>query len=236
LFACPPERIQVIYNGVNPKVLLALSDPGLELINRLNLWDSDLNLLMPIRVTKLKNVELALRVLASLEKRGASSRLVITGPPDPHDSDNMEYFRSLLRLRAELGVSDQARFVYESGAEASELLTIEMPIVAEILRMSDAILMPSHHEGFGMPILEAGMLGIPVFCADTIPAANEIGRQNVTQFSPNADPDEVADLILRWAEHSSLLHLRRQVRQTLTWRGIFKRQILPLLIEACYEV
>ena len=69
LFGCPPEEIRVIYNGVDPQELLALSDAGLSLIHRLNLWDSDLNLLMPVRVTQAKNVELALHVVAALKKK-----------------------------------------------------------------------------------------------------------------------------------------------------------------------
>lgn len=229
LFACPPETIQVIYNGVDPQELLALSDAGLDLINRLDLWDSDLNLLMPVRVTQAKNVELALHVVASLKGRDIHPKLVVTGPPDPHDPRNMEYFRSLLRLRRQLGILHEMRFVYESGSNPKEPLIVEMPIVAELLRVSDALFMPSHREGFGMPILEAGLAGISVFCSTHVPAANEIGEHNIVSFSPDADPGQVARLILDWMETSPVFRLRRRVRQSLTWRGIFQRQILPLL-------
>ncbi len=75
LFGCPLEEIRVIYNGVDPQELLALSDVGRSLIDRLDLWDSDLNLLMPVRVTQAKNVELALRVVAVLKKRGFTRNL-----------------------------------------------------------------------------------------------------------------------------------------------------------------
>ncbi|HSK65683.1 MAG TPA: glycosyltransferase, partial [Anaerolineales bacterium] len=111
----------------------------------------------------------------------------------------------------------------------SEPLVVEMPIVAELLRVSDALFMPSHREGFGMPVLEAGLAGIPVFCTDQVPAANELGRQDVVRFSPGADPDQLADQILVWMENSPVFRLRRRVRRELTWRGIFQRQILPLL-------
>jgi mannosylglucosylglycerate synthase len=229
LFECPPEQIQVIYNGVSPMELLTLSGAGLDLINRLNLWESDLNLIMPVRVTQAKNIELALHVLASLKERGVRPKLIVTGPPDPHDRMNMEYFQSLLSLRAELGVVDQMHFVYESGPNPDEPFIVEMPIVAELLRAGDALFMPSHREGFGMPVLEAGLAGIPVFCSTQVPAANEIGGDDVITFSPDAGTDQVVGLILRWMENSSVFRLRRRVRQELTWRGIFQRQILPLL-------
>jgi mannosylglucosylglycerate synthase len=229
LFGCPPEQIQVIYNGVDPQELLALSDEGMHLINRLNLWDSDLNLLMPVRVTQAKNMELALHVVASLKARGIRPKLIVTGPPDPHERMNMEYFQGLLNLREELGVLDEMRFVYESGPNAEEPFIVEMPIVAALLRLSEALFMPSHREGFGMPVLEAGLAGIPVFCSTRVPAANEIGGQDILSFSPDVNADQVADLILNWMENSPVFRLRRRVRQSLTWRSIFQRQILPLL-------
>jgi glycosyltransferase involved in cell wall biosynthesis len=229
LFGCSSEQIRVIYNGVDPSKLLALSNTGLALINRLDLWKSDLNLLMPVRVTRAKNVELALGVVAALKKRGIHSRLVVTGPPDPHDGMSMKYFQSLLSLREKLGVVHEMRFVYESGPNPAEPFIIDMSILAELLRVSDALFLPSHREGFGMPVLEAGLVGIPAFCANTIPAAKEVVGQGVIRFSPEADPDQVASLILKWMKHRSVLRLRRHIRKDLTWHGIFQREILPLL-------
>jgi glycosyltransferase involved in cell wall biosynthesis len=229
LFGCPPEQIRIIYNGVDPSELLALSDVGLALIGRLNLLDSDLNLLMPVRVTRAKNIELALRVVAALKARGIRPKLVVTGPPDPHDQMNMQYFQSLLNLREQLGVAYQVHFVYESGPIITEPYIVDMPVVVELFRVSDALFMPSHREGFGMPILEAGLAGIPVFCADNVPAANEIGGQDVMRFSPETDVDQVTNLILKWMADSSVFRLRRRIRQDLTWRSIFQRDILPLL-------
>jgi glycosyltransferase involved in cell wall biosynthesis len=229
LFGCAPQQIQVIYNGVDPKELLALSDTGLALIDRLGLWESDLNLLMPVRVTEAKNIELALRVVASLKERGVQPKLIVTGPPDPHEAKSMEYFQGLLHLRAGLGVVDEMHFVYESGLDPTQPLIVQMPVVAELLRVSDALFMPSHREGFGMPVLEAGLAGIPIFCSYQVPAANEIGWQDMIRFSPGTDADEVADLILNWWENTPIPRLRRRVRQELTWRSIFHQQILPLL-------
>lgn len=229
LLGCPPEQIRVIYNGVDPHELFALSDVGTALIERLGLWDSGLNLLMPVRVTQAKNVELALQVVAVLKARGTRPKLVVTGPPDPHDVMNMDYFQDLLSLREQLSTVEEVRFVYESSPSSDEPFLVDMPLVGELLRVSDALFMPSHREGFGMPILEAGLVGMPVFCTDTIPAAKEIGGQDVVTFSPEADPDQIADLILKWVNESSVLRLRRRVRQGLTWRSIFQRQILPLL-------
>lgn len=229
LFGCLPEDIQVIHNGVDPVEMLSLSRTGLDLINRLNLWESDLILLMPVRVTQAKNIELALRVVAALKGRGIRPRLLVTGPPDPHDRQNIEYFQSLLRLREQLDLVEEFCFVYESGPKPAEPFIVDMPVVAELFRMSDLLFMPSHREGFGMPVLEAGLAGIPVVCSDSIPSASEIGGDDVIKFSPAADASEVSGLILRWFENSPVYRLRRRVRQKLTWSSIFEQQIRPLL-------
>ena len=99
LFGCSPDEIHVVYNGVDPQVLLGLSGEGWALVNRMGLMESDLVLLMPVRVTQAKNIEYALRVVAALKARDCRPRLVVTGPPDPHDSQSMAYVRSLQALR-----------------------------------------------------------------------------------------------------------------------------------------
>jgi glycosyltransferase involved in cell wall biosynthesis len=236
LFGCSPEQIQVIYNGVEPTELLGLSDTGRRLIDRLRLWESDLNLLMPVRVTQAKNIELALRVIAKLKEKDLQPHVVITGPPDPHDRTNMEYFQQLLSLREALEVREQAHFVYELGPAPDEPFLVDMQVVSELFRVSDALFMPSHREGFGMPVLEAGLIGLPVFCSDRVPAAQELGGQEVIPFSPDADPGVVADLIYNRMENNPIWRMRRRVRQNLTWRSLFNRQILPLLEGGAHDI
>ena len=229
LFGCPLEQIQLIYNGVEPKELLALSDAGTALIDRLDLWDSDLNLLMPVRVTQAKNVELAIHVIAALRDRAVQAKLVVTGPPDPHDPQSMEYLQSLVDLRQGLALNQQVHFVYESGPIPNEPFIVALPVVADLFRASDVLFMPSHREGFGMPVLEAGLAGMPVFCSDQVPAANEIGGPDVIRFSPTAHPEQIASLILPWSENSPVINLRRRIRRNFTWRSLFRHEILPLL-------
>lgn len=228
LLGCPLEQIHVIYNGVDPKVLLGLSAEGQALVKRLGLLESDLVLLMPVRVTRAKNIEYAMRVVAALKTRGRHPKLVVTGPPDPHDEQSMAYFRSLQELRREVGVEEEMRFVFESGPDPDEPFTIDAQVVGDLLRVSDAMFMPSHTEGFGMPVLEAGLVGVPILCTD-IPAAEEIGGEGAILFDADEDPTHVAELILAWVERSPAHRLRRRTRQNYTWRAIFQRDIKPLL-------
>jgi glycosyltransferase involved in cell wall biosynthesis len=229
LFDCPVEQIHVAYNGVDPGSLLGLSAAGQALVKRLELLESDLVLLMPVRVTQAKNIEYALRVVAALKARDCRARLILTGPPDPHDPQSMAYFQELQALRAQLGVEDEMRFVFESGPEPDQPLTISEQVLGDLFRVSDVMFMPSHREGFGMPVLEAGLLGVPVVCSNNVPAAQEIGAQDVTVFDASQTPDQTAAQILAWAEKSPQHRLRRRVRQSYTWDAIFQQSIRPLL-------
>jgi glycosyltransferase involved in cell wall biosynthesis len=228
LFNCPPERIRVVYNGVNPETLLGLSAEGGDLVGSLGLLESDLALLMPVRVTRAKNIEYALHLAAVLKARGCRLKLVVTGPPDPHDGESMAYFRGLQALRQQLDVEEEMRFVFESGPDPDQPFIIDEQVVGDLFRVSDVVFMPSHREGFGMPVLEAGLVGVPVVCTD-VPAAEEIGGNDVIVFDADQDPAQLAKRILTWAENDTVHRLRRRVRQYYTWNAIFHRDIKPLL-------
>jgi glycosyltransferase involved in cell wall biosynthesis len=228
LFKCPQNRIRVIYNGVDPETLLGLSPRGIEIIERLDLLGSDLTIILPVRITQAKNIELALQVTAILKDRGLNAKLVVTGPPDPHDKKSMDLLHSLQTTRRQLGMENYAHFVYESGPDPSQPLMIDAAVVGDLFRVSDLLLMPSHREGFGMPVLEAGLAGIPVFCTD-FPAAVEIGAGDLTLFDTSDEPPQIADQILTWMETNPVHRLRRRVRQKYTWEAIFEREIQPLL-------
>jgi glycosyltransferase involved in cell wall biosynthesis len=230
LFDCPSRRIHVIYNGVNPAELNNLSDEGKSLIDHLGLIDAELNILMPVRITQAKNIEFALKMVASLKKHGIQPKMVITGPPDPHDPADMSYYHSLLDLRKQLGVEQEVRFVYEAGPLPQEGYTIGLSLVSEIYRACDVLFMPSHREGFGMPILEAGLIGMPIFSTQ-IPATLEIGQQDVTIFSKDDPAEKVAEMILDWSQNSATQRLKRRIRQNFTWQAIFQHKILPLIRE-----
>ena len=79
-----------------------------------------------------------------------------------------------------------------------------------------------------MPVLEAGLAGIPVV-STAVPAALEIGGEDVILFDESQDPAQLAGRILTWAERSPVHRLRRRVRQSYTWPAIFHRDIEPLL-------
>lgn len=120
------------------------------------------------------------------------------------------------------------RFVFEAGPEPGGDYIIGQEVVSDLYRLSDLVFMPSHQEGFGMPVLEAALAGLPVVAA-RIPAVEEIALEDVVRLEPGEEPEAIAERIHRLMEGIQAYRLRRKVRQTYTWEAIFRRKIEPLL-------
>jgi glycosyltransferase involved in cell wall biosynthesis len=227
ILGLPVDAIRVIPNGVDPAQLLGLSPLGEHLADTYGLLTADLVMLMPVRITRVKNIEFAMQVVGELRRAGLSVRLVITGPPDPHAADMPDYFAGLLALQNELGLQQEVRFVHEGTGGYPAPLDIDESVVAELYRVSDLILMPSLREGFGMPVLEATLVGRRVF-ATSIPVTQEL-PVFPGLIEPGESPESLASRIEEWAASDEEHRLRVMVRRDYTWSHIFSDKILPVV-------
>lgn len=223
LIGVPTTRIQVIPNGIDPVRFFKLGTQAVEFVQRLHLLDSSPLLLLPVRITPRKNIELALRTLSELKKNYPQAALVVTGPLGPHNPANVQYFSQLINLRKKLRLGKSAHFLAElnEGYLPDEVIT-------DLYRLVDALFLPSREEGFGIPMLEAGLQGIPIFCTDIDPL-QKLGGGYVTYFSPDSAPGKVADLISEYLAGSSIFHMREEVRIQYTWEQIYRTRIEPLI-------
>lgn len=230
MFRCPQKSLRVIPNGIHVRFWWGLSPQGDSLVSQLGLLDRDLVLLQPTRITHLKNLTMSLQIAAALKGQGVNFRLIVTGPPDPHDPEGRALLEQLLDHRRQLNLEEEVVFLCLLEAEPESPRTYPRETVRDLYMASDLVLLPSTSEGFGIPVIEAGMIGRPVFCAD-IPPFREIGRDLTHRFRLDEEPEAVAKRILAWAERDLGHRLRRRVRQRFTWRRILQDHLLPLLLE-----
>lgn len=130
------DKIVVVHNGSHSRFQAASNqpvDPGPPYA------------LMLGTIEPRKNLPLALDALRIVRRRGVDLRLVLAGNPSP-----MVDVGALLRER-DLGTSDVVRAGYVGDEQAAALVAGARMLV-----------FPSLYEGFGMPLLEAMEVGLPV--------------------------------------------------------------------------
>jgi glycosyltransferase involved in cell wall biosynthesis len=224
LFQIDKDNIEVIPNGVDVANFHKLEKQTREYVKQLDLLHASPLLLLPVRITPRKNIELALQVCAHLIRHFPELKLVVTGPLGPHNPANAKYFEKLITLREELNLVNRVGFLSELTAEY-----IPDEVISDFYHLADALFLPSREEGFGIPILEAGLANLPVFCSD-IPPLRNLGGSYVTYFSPDDDPEKIANTIANYLSSTALFQMRANVRGQYTWEGIYTRQIARLLI------
>ncbi len=227
---CPQDQIRVIPDGIDPQVFGGLGASVSHLVEDYDLLSADLILLMPVRITRAKNIKRALEILASLKDMGLQVRLIVTGPLDPHKLDGTAYFKELLALRHKLSLEREVVFALQGSTTVPGSPAIESAEASELYRVCDLLLLTSSREGFGIPILEAGLAAMPIFTTE-VPALEEFEPGSVNIIERGELPAQVAKRIKEWAATNMSHRLRRHIRRDYTWSAIFRRHIEPLLQE-----
>ena len=219
------SEIRVIPNGIDASVIFRWRPQTFRLLDEVGLLSSDIILVQPVRVTPRKNIERALEIIRALvDITDSKLHLIISGPPDQHIPEGTGYFNKVLTMRNKLGLQDIVRF----PCAEPELSDITREGVIDLLTLADGILLTSIEEGFGLPILEAGVARIPVF-AEYLNTLEEVGNGYVHFFKPDDPPDAVAKMILNTLESDLPGKLRRHVRKHFFWDSIYRRHMVPLL-------
>jgi glycosyltransferase involved in cell wall biosynthesis len=229
LLDLPEDQVTVVNPGVDVAEFLKLEPTTRRLLEKLDLLTADPLLLLPARITRRKNIEFAVRVTAALTHHKPQATLVVTGPPGPHNPSNIAYLGALQTLRGELGVTARVHFLYEHGDNGRPLHVTDA-MMADFYHLADLLLFPSRREGFGIPVLEAGLIHLPVF-ATGIPSVQESAADLAYLFDPEGDPVAVADAIATYLASDRVYQLRRRVLNQFTWQTIVEHRLIPLIQE-----
>lgn len=125
---------------------------------------------------------------------GSALKLLCTGAPGP----GAEAFCTAVR---QMGLQDWVVYAGYVAAEEYDFL----------LKSSFAMVFPSLYEGFGIPVLEAMALGVPVLCSE-VTSLPEVGGDAALYF----DPRKPAEIIAAWTRLSEEPGLReRLIREGL---------------------
>ena len=210
--------IEVVTNGIDVGEVLGLAPTGLRLAQRLRLFDADPLLLLPVRLTRRKRVEAAIDATAALRRRGRAAMLVVTGSVGPHDATNKAYLREL---------TARAKGVEGVHLLAALGLRIKYGTVVDLYALADVLVFPSESEGFGIPMLEAGLHRMPIVCSD-IPSLRETGGDDPIYVPPDASGEQIADAI-EHALDTPVMRMRARAREH-AWPRVLRDRVLPVIL------
>lgn len=214
---------RVVPNGLDPSRLLGLTEPIAALARQYHLLEREIVLLHPTRLLRRKNVEMGLRVAAALKSAGRSCAYLVTGPPDNHNAISRDYAAELFALRKELDLEGEALFLHDEA-------TIDERDLASLFAVADALFFPSRQEGFGLPILEAALHRLPIFCA-AIEPLDTLLKHGVMYFQLDAEPAQIALRISARLGTLDAWQARNQVRHQYAWPAVYRNFLAPLLAE-----
>jgi glycosyltransferase involved in cell wall biosynthesis len=229
-------KIHVIPNGVDVEDYQKMDKNTIGLMHKLGVAFQDLVMLIPVRVTPRKNIELALSVAEELKHLlgdGRSIKVLITGPPD-HQAVSMgmrylEYLNTIVKRR---GLQDNVIFCHEliSHQRVFENKRVVKWSVGDVYTIADFVFVPSREEGFGLPVIEAGVARKMVFCA-RIPPFQELLREGIDgyMFDLHDDPKNIAFRIYKEFVLDVVDSNFNNVVRKFSWDTILSKKLVPLL-------
>jgi glycosyltransferase involved in cell wall biosynthesis len=153
----PPVPAEIIPDTVDPVRLFSLTPEIRASMQSLALAERDLILFLPARVQMRKNIEFALQVVQRLCEMEFNPLLIVTGGKDGQSEGAARYADYVRQSLPELIVGNVV-FV-------SEFFKVQDDTLRDLYLLADCLIFPSKREGFGLPIVEAGLYRLPVWCS-----------------------------------------------------------------------
>jgi mannosylglucosylglycerate synthase len=152
----PPVQAEVIPNMVDVARLFGLTPEIRASLASLDLAERDLIFFLPARVQMRKNIEFALSIIQRLCEMEFNPLLIVTGDKDGQSEGGARYADYVRQSLPEIIVGNVV-FV-------SEFFKVQDDTLRDLYLLADCLIFPSKREGFGLPIIEAALHRLPVWC------------------------------------------------------------------------
>lgn len=177
----PPQRVQVIYNGID----LTKFDPDAPrreaIRNELGFAANDFLIFQVARLDYLKDHATALRMMARIKRTDRPIKLVIIG--DGPERATIE------RLQTELQL------------ESSVRLLGQRTDVARLIQAADALLLTSVSEGIPLTLIEGMAAGLPIVATDVGGVGEVVISETTGLLAPAKDDAQLASQVVRLLEN-----------------------------------
>jgi L-malate glycosyltransferase len=194
--------------------------------SRLGLEPSALVLGVVAQITPWKGQDDAIRILALLKRRALDARLLLVGSPKFVSGatryDNRAYARELSRLTRSLGLGGDVMFLGERED------------IPEILRAVDVLLVPSWEEPFGLAVVEAMAMQVPVVATNVGGPAEVLRPREDGLLLPPRSPEIWANSVEELLRSPALrAEMGRKARERVAARFDVERYVKEVI--SAYE-
>lgn len=173
----PPERVKVIFNGIDLTRFDPASPRRDEIRRELQLSEGDFVVFHVARLDYLKDHATALRTASRLKQAGLPVKLVIIG--DGPERPGIENLREELRLQ-----------------EAVHLLG-QRTDIARLIQAADALLLTSVSEGIPLTLIEGMAAGLPIVATDVGGVSEVVDAEVTGLLAPAKDDTQLAAQLTR---------------------------------------
>jgi glycosyltransferase involved in cell wall biosynthesis len=210
----PVEKIKVVPNGlreVNPK------DPSLEIELKNRFAINEKYVLNVGGIHERKNIVKLVHAFAGLvNHRGYSGKLLITG-----NVSGAPYQRKMKKIcdASVRETSMENRIVFTGYVSEQEL--------DSLFRMAGLLIYPSLYEGFGIPILEAMKMGLPVITSN-ITAMPEVAGGAAYLVDPNSIEDmtsAMSEVLQNRILREEMIEKGLELVHPYTWKNVSERYL-----------
>ena len=191
---------QIIPNMVDPARLFGCTPDVRKALLALEIPWRDFVFLLPARIMVRKNIEFAIEVVKELIALGRNPLLLVTAAKS-RDGASAEHYSAFMRQSIPEELERNIIFVSEYFPTPDDTLR-------DLYLLSDCLFFPSRNEGFGLPILEAAMHRMPVWCQE-IPAYRALEGAGSFVFKDIAQLPEAVD----WLEQQPAFRQQRRCRR-----------------------
>ena len=187
---CPKEKMNVVGYGSAGGVDMEMYDPdnvASDVRNDLKISEDAFVFTFVGRIVKDKGINELVAAFADINKRYPNTHLLLVGPMESVQNPVEESTLRMIELNEN---------IHAVGMQKD---------VRPYLKVSDAFVLPSYREGFGVVLIEAGAMGIPCITTD-ITGCNEIivPGENGAIVEPR-NTEVLHDEMEKWITNSDLV-------------------------------
>jgi glycosyltransferase involved in cell wall biosynthesis len=212
----PPVPAEVVPNPVDVVRLFSLTPEIRASLASLALADRDLIIFLPARVQMRKNIEFGLQIVQRLCEMDFNPLLIITGDKDGQSEGAARYADYLRQSLPE--------FIVGNVVFVSEFFKVQDDTLRDLYLLADCLLFPSKSEGFGLPIVEAALYRLPVWCSK-MPAYWATEGEGCFVLD---NVDEIPKAI-DWLQEQPTFRSHRRCRKLFDPAVVYKEYYEPLL-------